>query len=284
MAGAQDSTGRTEGTLESKPVWRRSIIMLAGIGMNIVFGWLLFVIVFMVGSPQHLVIEQVAEDSPAALGGVMAGDVVMEAVFGDVTLQDPISSREFIDLTKKAGGTLVDFKLRSNGTTRDVALQGRPNPPEGQGSFGILLADTGFASYGFFPAIGEAVRTTGETLWLVAVGLVTFFGKLFLEPKIIDSVAGPVGIFSLAARAGTFGIMPLLHLIAFISLNIAVLNFLPFPALDGGRFLFLLIEKIKGSPVSIRVQTVINVAGFVLLLGVMILITVKDIGRLFAGV
>jgi len=90
-------------------------------------------------------------------------------------------------------------------------------------------------------------------------------------------VAGPIGIFMITKQTGSVGFIYLVQFIALISLNLVILNSLPFPALDGGRFLFILIEKIKGSPVSRKLQAGINVTGFLLLIILMILVTIKDI-------
>jgi len=94
---------------------------------------------------------------------------------------------------------------------------------------------------------------------------------------VVPEVAGPIGIFSIAYQIGSNGILFLFHLIAIISINLVILNLLPFPALDGGRLLFLLIEKIKGSKVSQVIEGYANLVGFVLLILLMIFVTIKDI-------
>jgi len=109
---------------------------------------------------------------------------------------------------------------------------------------------------------------------------VNLFGKIFVSPEVLETVSGPVGIFALASQAGSMGLVYLLQLMALISLNLAVLNFIPFPALDGGRFLFLLLEKIKGSPISPKFQRAVNTVGFAFLIVLMVIVTVRDISRL----
>ncbi|KKT85583.1 MAG: hypothetical protein UW85_C0018G0010, partial [Parcubacteria group bacterium GW2011_GWA1_Parcubacteria_45_10] len=93
-------------------------------------------------------------------------------------------------------------------------------------------------------------------------------------------VVGPVGIVSIAAQTGKLGFLYFLQLLALISLNLSIMNLLPFPALDGGRFLLLMIEKVKGSPVNKTVEGYINAAGFLALIALMVLITIRDVGRL----
>lgn len=283
VAGAQTETEEKDRGFESKPVWKRSVIMLAGIAMNIALGWLLFSIVFMVGSPEHLMVGSVAPDSPAALGDIRPGDIIRQATFDSTTLTDPIMSDAMVALVQRAGDGMIQLQVVRGNNVRTLTLQGRMHPPEGQGSLGVSLSGTGFPAQGFWGGIWQGLLVTGESLWLVIVGMIAFFAKIFVTPSVVNTVSGPVGIFSLAAQAGATSFVSLLYLVGFISINIAVLNLLPFPALDGGRFLFLMIEKVKKSPVSYRTQSVVNTVGFVFLVGLMILVTVKDVGRLVSG-
>lgn len=266
----------------TKPIWKRAGIMLAGVCMNVIFAWLILFIVFLVGSPKHLAINSVSPNSPAALAEIRSGDIVQSVTYGGTTLKDPVSSDAFIALVKEAKNNSIQIEIQGT-IPRTVTIQGRLNPPEGEGALGIGLVDIGFSPQGFLGSLWEASRYTVEVLYLVVEGLVLFITKLFVSPKIIESITGPVGIFSFASQASVSGFIPFLHVIAFISLNIAVLNLLPFPALDGGRFLFLLIEKFKKRPVSYRIQSFINTAGFILLLVLMILVTIKDVGKLMGG-
>ena len=96
-----------------------------------------------------------------------------------------------------------------------------------------------------------------------------------------EDVVGPVGIFGVANDIGKLGVVYLIHLISLISINLAVINLLPFPALDGGRFFMLLIEKIKGSPIPIKVEGITNAIGFGILILLMLVVTFKDIVKLF---
>lgn len=111
------------------------------------------------------------------------------------------------------------------------------------------------------------------------MGLISFFTQLFTAPGAIENVAGPVGIVFIAVQATSLGFAYLIQLLALISINLAILNLLPFPALDGGRFLFVLLEKIVGRPISRQAQIWINGAGFAILIFLMIFVTVKDVYR-----
>jgi regulator of sigma E protease len=206
--------------------------------------------------------------------------VILEARRGEVHLTDPVLSNEFVNLVVAQPAEVFELEIMRGKNTFDVSLKGRENPPEGQGSLGISLVDLGFAGESLGKSLVRGFETTVSTFKLVMVGFVGFFLKLIVEPSVLETVAGPVGIFALASRAGSLGLVYLLQFTAFISINLVVLNLIPFPALDGGRFLFLIIEKIRTKPISRKVQTAINAFGFALLLILMVLITIQDIGRL----
>jgi len=265
----------------SQPIWRRSVIILAGIFMNIFLGWLILSIVFMIGIPQHLAIAEVAVDSPAKIAGLQSGDIILKASYNGVILSDPIKSKELIDLVNQAAGNEVLFTVKRGDKVFETALQSRVKPPAGQGPVGVALVEIGFSAQGFFKSLIKSFNVTISTLKAIAFGFVAFLGSIFVDKNAFEAVAGPVGIFSIAAQASSLGLVYFLQFMALISLNLAVLNLVPFPALDGGRFLFLLIEKIKGSPVSSRLQIIVNSFGLLILIILMIIVTIKDINRLF---
>lgn len=265
----------------AQAVWRRSAMVLAGIFMNIVLGWLVLSAVFMIGAPEHLAVAEVASDSPAAVAGLKGGDFILEVRGAGMVLQDPIASENLINLVSgPALGQEIELKLQRGSDVFDVALVGRTSPPQGEGPLGVVLVTVGFPPTAFFQALVEGAKATVVTLGAVVVAFVNFFATVFVNQEVLESVAGPVGIFALASQVGSLGAVYFLQLMALISLNLAILNLIPFPALDGGRFLFLLFERIKGSPVSPRLQTVVNSFGFVILIVLMVLVTIRDIGRI----
>lgn len=261
-------------------VWKRSLVLLAGVIMNVILGWVVLSIVFMVGASQHLAISGVQPDSPAALANLKDGDIILFAEHGNLKLNDPVGVNDFIALVKSVGSDKMNLQIQRGQEKLDISLNGRINPPEGQGSLGVSLTEIGFPKESFFKSLIKGAENTYITFKLVLFGFINFLSKVFVAPKVLETVTGPVGIFTLAAQAGSLGWVYLLQLMALISINLAVLNLIPFPALDGGRFLFLLIEKIKGSPISKRVQIIVNASGFALLILLMVLVTIQDVGRL----
>ncbi|MDP1706853.1 MAG: site-2 protease family protein [bacterium] len=264
-----------------QPLGRRTLIITAGVIMNVFLGWVLLMIVFTVGTPAHLLVADVTENSPAAVADLRSGDVIVSANYGEKSLSDPIVSQDFIDLAWAAGGQKINLTVSRNDQILEKTIESRKEPPANQGPLGAGLVEIGWPAQNFFQGIISAFGQTFLILKQTIFGFYFFFSKLFVEPAVLDSVSGPVGIFSVALQASSLGFPYFLHLLALLSLNLAVLNILPLPALDGGRLVFLLIEKIKKSPVAFRWQAIANVGGFVLLIGLVILITVKDLKNIF---
>jgi regulator of sigma E protease len=270
-----------ERSFTAKAVWKRIVVVGAGVLMNLIAAWLLLSAVFMIGMPQRLVIADVVSGSPADAAGLKTGDIISSAVFGAATLSDPVAGEAFIDLVKNAGGNTVSLTILRGKEALDVSLAPRTNPPEGEGPLGIGLVGVGFSREPFFRSVKDGFVMSTSIFFLSFKAFGVFFISLFSSPEIIKTVSGPVGIFAIANQTGSLGFVYLLELIALISVNLAALNLLPIPALDGGRIVFLIIEKLKGSPVSYVVQRIVNASGFAMLLLLMVLVTFKDVGVLF---
>jgi len=264
----------------AQPFWRRFLILSAGVLMNIFFAWLIFSFIFMMGSPFHLLIAEVNPNSPAQINHLKPGDIILKISQNGQILEPPLTAENVSQFIKSKPDAVFDLTIKREGKVLNFQIQGRLNPPKGEGALGIVLADIGSNKEPFFKAIFKATETTFSGLKEIVVGFFNFFSRIFVNAEVLKSLAGPVGIFSLALNFSQLGLFHLLQFIAWLSLNLAVLNFLPFPALDGGQIIFLLIEKIKGSPVPFEVQRLINSLGLAALLILMLLITLQDIGRI----
>jgi regulator of sigma E protease len=133
----------------------------------------------------------------------------------------------------------------------------------------------------FYKAFWEGTKLTYSVVNETFFSLIDFFGKVFRGKADISQVSGPVGIAGLVGDASHFGFIYLLGFTAFISINLAVINFMPFPALDGGRIFFLLIEAIIRRPISPKILNFINALGFMFLIGLMLFVTFFDVVKLF---
>lgn len=250
-----------------QPAWKRSVIILAGVAVNFVIGWILISTIFMIGTPRALVITDVQKDSPAAAVGILSGDVV----------DGYLESKPFIEFVNQNKGKEIDLTVKRGEELVTIKVTPRAETLPDQGALGVVLAEAGSPKLGFFQAIGTALYKTYELGVLTIQSFVKLIVGLFTSGKLIEGVVGPVGIFGVASKAGQLGIIYVFQLISLISINLAVINLLPFPALDGGRFFLILIEKIKGSPIPLKVEAVLNGAGFVFLILLMVIITIRDV-------
>lgn len=266
----------------TQSAWKKSSVILAGILMNVILAWAILSVIFLFGIPKHLVITEIAPNSPAAAANLKPGDIMIEVKTEEKSLQDPIAPNEFLSLVKKniTQKTPLSITIKRGQETIERPIIPRENPPPGEGPIGVAIAETGVPKTPFPKNFVKATTVTAVETKLITKNLYHLLSRIFFEPDIAKNVTGPVGIFSIATSAGELGIEYLAELTALISLNLAILNLIPFPALDGGRFLFILLEKILRKPISFRTQTVTNAIGFLILLVLMGLVTLRDISQL----
>ena len=153
----------------------------------------------------------------------------------------------------------------------------RKNPPQNEGPLGLGIEESKIVRYSFFPAIWMGIKEMFLLIWLVAKALVVFFKDIFISLHVSEQAAGPVGIARLSGQIAQLGFIYLLQFTALLTINLGLVNLLPFPGLDGGRLLFLGIEKIRNKPISPRVENIIHLVGFGLLILLIIFITYRDI-------
>jgi len=284
----------------NKPKWIQALVLVAGVSFNLIFAWLLISFGFVWGLPTpanypgaeklentSLVITGVMEGSPAFRSGLAAGDSVLSLQAGSSLLSDSasgesvlLSPESFVDFIEKHGNEEVSIKYRRG---QDILLA-VVRPTEGilpdKKAIGVSIDMIGLLKLPLHKAFWEGARTTINLTGQVAVGLAYFIFDAIRGVGDFSQVTGPVGIAGLVGNASALGLVYLLSFTAFISINLAVINLIPFPALDGGRLLFVLIEKIKGSPIPTKIANTLNAVGFVLLLLLMLAVTYHDIVKL----
>ncbi len=268
--GAAEEKPEPEGdqrVFYTQPTWKKSIIVLAGIVVNFILGWLLVSTVLMVGTPKTLVITGTEPGSPAAQIGIAAGDVVKN--FTD--------AQSFIDFVDAHRGQPTEITLLRNGKEIDMTVTPRVTTAANEGAIGVLLAEGGTTREPFFRALWDGLQTSFILAGLIFQTLWQLIKNLFVHASLLQGVVGPVGIFGVAEETGKIGAIYLVQLLGIISLNLAVVNLIPFPALDGGRFLMVIIEKIKGSAIPEKVEAWVNGLGFAFLLLLMLLLTIRDV-------
>ncbi len=269
-------------SLAGKNYGVRLLVLSGGILMNLLLPFLLLSVAYMV--PHDLVegqvrVEEVAPNSPAEMAGIQAGDTIISINDREVKNGSDLSRHIQLNLGKEITITIE----HANATTETVSLTPRWRPPEGEGAVGILTqtVDPVISSESYPPweAIPLGTRSCIETLVLYKNGIVgLIIGTIPFTPT------GPVGIVQVTGEVAHSGISPVLELTAFISIAIAITQLIPFPALDGGRILFVLIEWARrGKRISPKIEGIVHSIGFIILLGLLVLITYQDIFRWISG-
>jgi regulator of sigma E protease len=284
--------GFTKMTGEENPEDKRSLagksrlirlfVLSAGALVNALLPFFLLTAAFMV--PHNVVVGQVqvmeiAAASPAQAAGLETGDIITSVNGKNIRNIADLSRNIELNLGKE---TLLVIQ-KAGGSNVDVTLVPRWDPPEGEGALGVSIqlqnAATLRESQPFWRAIPMGINQTFETFSLFKNAILS----LFVGTSAIQ-LAGPVGIAQITGEAAQAGLSPLLEFAAFLSLNLAIFNLLPLPALDGGRILFVLLEWVRGGKrVSPKTEGMVHMIGFALLILVALAVTFQDILRIIQG-
>ncbi len=271
----------------NKPRWKQVMVLVAGVTFNFLFAWLLYTAVFTSGvtatpegfekyadrfENERVMITFVEPGTPAATAGIEVGDVIHVDTVEEV--QASISN---------SNGTPVEIAIEHKKETHVaeiVPVKGLiPEDPE-KYAIGISMQNVGDLRLPFFTAVWEGLRYTLIMIRETTIGLYSFIVNIFQGTANFADVAGPIGIAGIVGGAAELGLTYLLMITALISINLGVINLIPFPALDGGRTLFVLIEGVIRRRISMKFTNVVNMVGFALLMLLMIVVTYKDIAKL----
>lgn len=277
-------------SFSSKPFWKKFSVLFAGIGMNLLLAVVLFSAAFAFGVRSNLqelpssavitdtevIISQVLEEGPAAQAGIQAGDKIIESNEVVITRSD-----EFLEQVQLEESTVNLTVEHQDGTTETVALTSQEITSNDKTyvGIGVGLAEIGTVRYPVFTAIVKGVEATVETVILIGASLLDLVTGLFTDDQVSQDFAGPIGIAVITKDVAALGISNLLQFMALLSVNLALFNFLPIPALDGGRIVFVVLEKLRGKPVNQNIEALVHNIGFLLLLGLVLLVSVQDISR-----
>jgi regulator of sigma E protease len=261
----------------------RISVVIAGVVMNILLAIVAFGIVYSFsGIPREtnkIKIVDVTTGSPAQVGGILIGDIVKSIDKQAVSTND-----EFIKLVDAKKGKKITLEIertqQGEEIIKKITLTPRESPPVDEGPLGVVITsiELWYPPAWQRPFVGVYYGTKDALFWgkTVVLGFYDIFVKLFkgVAPK---EVSGPVGIFAITTQVAKDGILSIINLIGILSINLAVLNIIPFPALDGGRLLFIGIEGVIGKKIIPKVERTINMIGMILLLVMLAIISLKDI-------
>lgn len=275
----------------AQPARWRLAILVAGVTMNLILAPVLLSIQGLLGTPvvvtnenaAHLTnqltyITEVSSDSPAAAAGIKAYDRVARVENVERPTLDQVQ-----EIIAAQGEAPVELELDRQGQRVTVMATPRLNPPPGQGALGIGLMSTGLERVPWWQAPWHGVVRTGQMITAMVTEIGNLIGRALRGDEVGQAFTGPVGIAVYAQEATYLGPSYLLEFAALISINLALINILPLPALDGGRILFIGFEKLLGRRVPGRIEHVTHTIGFVLLIGLMIVITWRDVVRLWGA-
>lgn len=272
-----------------RPVWQRFIVVVAGVCMNLVLAWILLSFAHAVGivhvadektAATRVAIVAVEPDSPAGRGGVLFGDIIT-AISVDAHDTPITDIKELQAIIKARAGKTIKLILHRNGSERSLSLIPRENPPKGSGALGIAMEYVLIEKTPWYKAPFIGLRSTYYAVSNTVVGFGEMIRSIVTEKKLPSDISGPVGIFRFAGNIRDLGFSYILQFIAMLSVNLAVLNALPIPALDGGRILFMILEKIRRKTLAPKWENLAHAIGFVTLIILMILITIRDVRNLF---
>ncbi len=282
-------------SLVHKSKFVQAAVLSGGILFNILFAWLTITFGLMVGLPmsangndglevnsQKLMITSVLPESPADLAGIKPGDVILslsDDLSGKSVKENlnPDSAHDFIVGSK--GELEIDLKRGEKQFTSKV--EAKEGLVSGNRAIGISMDMIGNLKLPIYKAVTTGFVMTVRLLEEVTVSILSFFRDVIFGKPDLTSVAGPVGMVTIFGDNRNLGFGFIVFFIALLSANLAIINLMPLPALDGGRLVMVLIEAIKRSPINPKVVQVVNTVGFILLIGLMFVITYHDIVKLF---
>lgn len=284
-----------------KPKYIQALVLVAGVTFNIIFAGLLFSIGFMMGMPAtpdtsafgeiqnpKLVITGVLPGSPAQKAGLVSGDAILFVEASGNTDGAQLDTKGELSavrvsqvISESTGEKIILLYQRGDDAPATAFIVPTDTLVPGRKAVGISMDTVGILKLPVHTAILQGIITTGQLTWSTAVGLVTFLWNVVTFNSDFSQVSGPVGIAGVVKDASKLGFSYVLSLTALISINLAVINLVPFPALDGGRLLFVAIEAVTRRKIPSKVATWVNASGFILLLILMAVVTLSDIVKLF---
>ena len=278
-----------------KPKYIQAAVLVAGVFFNILFAWLLITLGYTIGIPSpvehpgfgevknvHLVVTEVLQDSPAQKAGLKTGDYFKTISAGsEVLSEDNLKPENVQKVISNSGKNNIDVVYVRGSVEGKVSIEPNDKIVSGKRVIGVAMDEIGTLKLPIHLAVIEGARTTFYLTKSTAEGLFNFLYNTVIFKSDFSQVSGPIGIAGVVGEASKLGFTYILTITALISINLAIINILPFPALDGGRLLFTVIEAIIRKPISPKFVRSANVIGFSILILLMLVVSAHDILKLF---
>lgn len=262
----EDEDSDDERAFNRKPAWQRAIVLAAGALMNLITAVILMIIIAFWSGQATTVIDQVLDDSPAYEAGLETGDEII-----DINGSEINEWNDIIGVIGESREETASITVIRDGKEETLISSMEYDEEAGRYKIGI----TPVIEHNVIASVGAGIRNTGD----MTVMMYDIIKKLFTGEVSTKELSGPVGIVYAVSDTAKAGIIYVVYLAALLSLNLAIMNMLPFPALDGGRLLFLIIRKITGKRVTDEMEGKIHFIGIVLLMLLMVYVTWNDIFR-----
>ncbi|MEK7527937.1 MAG: M50 family metallopeptidase [Patescibacteria group bacterium] len=278
----EDSNGKGTDAFNNKNPWQKGLIVLGGVLMNLVLAIAIFAVVYTIlGIPvetDRVRIIGVAKDSPASGAALREGDVIVKV--GERTVK---KSAELTDEVAKYRGKSVEMEVLRDGKGEIFVVLVREKAPDGQGLMGIVISNTEMKKirwYEFYKGIGAGFKEAYFWGKIIFDGVAKMVGGL-LKGEVPKDVSGPIGMYQATTSIrSNQGVLAVIHFFGVVSVNLAIINVLPFPALDGGRIIFVIYELISRRRANQKFELMVNNLGMLVLLSLIALITFGDVYRL----
>lgn len=267
----------------ARPPWQKALVVASGVIMNFVLAVVIISFLFaFVGvgiAGDKVIVSSVLKDSPAQTAGLKSGDIIEE-----VNGQKITSTQQLINETKKYLGKEISLSIRSGKDQKELKITPRKEYPKNQGPIGVAITQNfEVKKYPWYEAPIVGTKEALKTSWLIIVSFGQVISQLVTQGIVPKEVAGPIGIAQLTGQVVQVGPFAVLSFVAILSLNLAILNILPIPALDGGRLFFVLIEAVTRRRVHPKFESYAHAVGMAFLLALILLITLHDITRVISG-
>ena len=268
LEGENEDTGDPR-AFNSKPGWKKIVILVAGVTMNMLTAVIIMTGIFFYAGYATLTIDQVTPGSPAEKAGIIHGDTITAAEYES---KGRVEIDNWDDLTGFNADHKDGYTLYADRNGGEVSFNVRPEKKGDR----YLIGITPVVKRDLIMAVKSGVLGTGRMVAMIFDG----FRMLFTGEASVNELSGPVGIVTAVNESAAHGIIYYLMLTALMCVNLAIINILPFPALDGGRILFVIIRKVTGRMISDELEARIHMIGMVILLALIVLITFKDVNSL----
>ena len=268
----------------ARPVSQRVMVIAAGVVMNFVLALTVITYIFTQGvmvPTDRVHVEKIVENSPAETAGLKSGDIIKTMIAEGVE-KDKKSGDDLIKTTSANLGKEITLIIERQSREQEIAIIPRKDYPLDQGPMGVVISVFEEKKYSIEEAPIAGLKQSLVLSWELVKGIGLTVWKLATFQSVARDVAGPIGIAQMTGEAIRFGRNAVLEMLGLLSLNLAIVNILPFPALDGGRLLFVLIEGATGKRIKTNWERYIHQAGMAILLLLILLVTVNDLIRIFS--